>query len=193
MDRFGQVAELPFADGIVGWIKRGGGKDRNRDHRVEPDPQSHFGSLGLLGKTRDTVDRGTDLVDHPLWLVDVGFEFRRDGAPTFGGQRGQFADADDRTDRFLDLQAESLLGLSRARTRIDHPHHDLVGPVVGKPFSLEHQHRGHADGQHAGHQRVHRRGVADGPCDDRPHGDGLPSSPWPDDAPVLRTRTVMPS
>ena len=161
----GQFTKLTLGDGITDRIQCRGSEDTDGDDRLKTGLQSDLGPFGFPGEAGNSVDRRPDLVDNSLWLADVGVEFGGGGAASLGGARSQLGDADDRSDGFLDLQADASLGLGGTGTRVEHSHLDLVGAVLRETFTSEHRRRGDSDGQGGDHYRIHRWRVANRPGD----------------------------
>ena len=106
-------------------------------HHVAPvGAQRDVRPLGLLGKSRDAVDRLLDvLIDlHP---IRIGQQFRPHRARALRSRRGDFLHALDTADRFLDHQDHALLDFVGASAGQRHAHGHQVELEVGKHLLLD--------------------------------------------------------
>jgi hypothetical protein len=129
-----------------------------------------FRVFGQVGKTGDAVDLGAHLLQD-LLDVDVRLQVQDQEPGVFLSHGDLLFQAADRPHRFLDLLADPLFHLGRRGARVGHRHQDDLQFEFGKNLAAHHRQTDGADHHDRQHQRVHRRGIRDGPTDYRSHVD----------------------
>lgn len=140
------------------------------NRRESPDDFAYVGLFSQYREAGNLIDRGANVVDDALRIVDMGIQRRGNDANTFVGYRQHLFDAIDRMNRFFDLAAYPLFNLGGCgawvRNRDGHHIHFEFGELFS-PQQVAGTKTDHDDGDH---HRVHRRTVPYGPGYDRLHG-----------------------